>query len=158
MADRNRSVLSRSPLTARITENIGRHFLVERCLVLRRGRAHWYSDWFDALLRREIFLAPSRINCTGSLMRDEENLCAETGQLGAVPTENRTGRPDKKPKAPDPSPDSTSEEYRKRAAEGKHKIRGSHVVCGYWPRLPKIRSHSHRSLISAAVLPYHDRT
>ena len=33
-------------------------------------------------------------------MRDEENLCAETGQLGAVPTENRTGRPDKSRRRP----------------------------------------------------------
>jgi len=93
-------------------------------------------------------------------MRDEENLCAETGQLAAVPSENRTGRPDKSRRRPIRHPIQRAKEYRKCAAEGKHKIRESHVACEYWWRLPKIRSHAQRCLISAAVLrlPHHDHT
>ena len=93
---RNRSLLSRSPLTARIAENIGRKFLVEKRLVLRRKRTHWHSDWPDALLRREIFLAPSRINCIGSLMRDErKSFGLKPGSWAVCPPKIGPGAPTK---------------------------------------------------------------
>jgi len=60
--------------------------------------------------------------------------CAETGQLGVVPSENRTGRPNKSRRRPIRHPIQRAKKYGKRAAKGKHKILWSHVTCGYWPR------------------------
>jgi len=49
------------------------------------------------------------------------------GSWALCPPKIGPGAPTKA-EAPDPSPDSTGEEYRKRAAEGKPKIRGRHVA------------------------------